>query len=220
MLKGAIFDLDGVIVDTVPIHFKAWKKMFEEYGRPFTFTDYLAKVDGIPRIAGAAAILSDLNPIDLAVAADKKQDYFKRFLDSEPIRVFPSSVALIKEMKQKRIKLAAASSSKNAEFILKKVDLLDCFDANVSGGELKRGKPDPEIFLSAAKKINCDPGECVVFEDAKLGVRAAVAGGFACVGIDRHNNASALLGADVIVDDLEKISLEEITALVERKKSD
>ena len=215
MFKGAIFDLDGVIVNTVPVHFNAWKKMFEEYGHQFTFTDYLAKVDGIPRIAGAKAILTELNDDEVDVAAAKKQEYFRQFLDSQPIEIFESSVKLIKEMKQKGVKLAAASSSKNATFILEKINLLSFFDANVSGGDLKKGKPDPEIFLSAAEKMNCEPSECIVFEDAKLGVLAAVRGGFTCVGINRHDNADSLSKADIIVNDLVEISFEEIKNLVE-----
>lgn len=218
MFKGAIFDLDGVIVNTVPVHFNAWKKMFEEYGHSFTFADYLAKVDGIPRIAGAKAILTDLNEDEIVEAAAKKQKYFREFLALEPIEIFESSVKLIKEMKQKGIKLAAASSSKNATFILEKINLLSYFDANISGGDLKKGKPDPEIFLSAAEKMNCSPSECIVFEDAKLGIEAAVRGKFASIGINRHNNAEALDRADKIVDDLSEISLDEIIEIVERKQ--
>lgn len=217
MLKGAIFDLDGVIVNTVPLHFKAWQKMFEEYGHPFTFADYLAKVDGIPRVAGAKAILTELNDREIEEAAGKKQDYFRELLNSEPILIFESSVALIKEMRQRAIKLAVASSSKNAAFILEKINLLHYFDANVSGGDLKKGKPDPEIFLTAARKIGLSPSECIVFEDAKLGIEAAVRGEFACIGINRHNNEEALCGADKIVKDLSEISLDDIIAVAERK---
>ena len=75
MAAGFIFDLDGVVVDTVPIHFRAWKRMFNEYGKEFTFDDYKAKVDGIPRMDGARAILSDLADKDLTAAADLKQQY-------------------------------------------------------------------------------------------------------------------------------------------------
>ncbi|NQU17594.1 MAG: beta-phosphoglucomutase family hydrolase [Candidatus Saganbacteria bacterium] len=218
MFKGAIFDLDGVIVNTVPVHFKAWKKMFEEYGHPFNFDDYLAKVDGIPRIPGAKAILTELSEEKIIEASNKKQTYFREFLDSEPIEIFESSVKLIKEMKQKGVKLAAASSSKNATFILEKIELMSYFDANVSGGDLKKGKPDPEIFLSAAQKMGCDPSECIVFEDAKLGVEAAVRGSFACIGINRHDNAEALKKADIVLNDLSETSLDEIIKIVERKQ--
>lgn len=214
-IKGAIFDLDGVIVNTVPLHFGAWKKMFNAYGHKFKMKDYLAKVDGRPRLEGAAAILTELSPDEIKKAGDKKQGFYLELLNKAPIEIFGSSVDLLKEMKRKNIKLAAASSSKNAVLILKKINLFNMFEANVSGADFEKGKPDPEIFLTAASKIGLSPEECVVFEDAKSGVQAAVNGGFYCVGINRHDNLEALKGANVIVNDLSEISLEEILKLGE-----
>jgi beta-phosphoglucomutase len=210
MIKGAIFDLDGVIVNTVPLHFKAWKRMFEEYGHPFTMEDYLSKVDGRPRLEGAAAILTELNPEQIRVAGEKKQGYYLELLENDPIEIFESSVKIIKELKVKGIKLAAASSSKNAVRILKKIELFDFFDVNVSGADFEKGKPDPEIFLTAAARLGLQPQDCVVFEDAKSGVEAAIAGNFYCVGIDRHGNREALSGADRIINDLSELTSEEI----------
>jgi beta-phosphoglucomutase len=214
-IKAAIFDLDGVIVNTVPLHFAAWKKMFEEYGHPFTMADYLAKVDGRPRLEGAAAILTELSPEEIEQAGSKKQGYYLELLDSEPIEIFQSSVKIIQELKKRGVRLAAASSSKNAVRILKKIGLYDTFEVNVSGADFERGKPDPEIFLTAASRLGVRPQETVVFEDARSGVEAAVNGGFPCVGINRHDNAEALAGADRIVKDLAEIGVEEILDLNE-----
>lgn len=210
MIKGAIFDLDGVIVNTVPLHFKAWKRMFEEYGHPFAMEDYLSKVDGRPRLEGAAAILTELNPEQIQIAGEKKQGYYLELLESDPIEIFESSVKIIKELKVRGIKLAAASSSKNAVRILKKIGLFDFFDVNVSGADFEKGKPDPEIFLTAASRLGLEAKVCAVFEDAKSGVEAAVAGKFYCVGIDRHGNRQALQQADRIVNDLAELTTEEI----------
>jgi len=209
-VKGAIFDLDGVIVNTVPLHFKAWQKMFKEYGHDFTMQDYLAKVDGRPRLEGAAAILTELGPKEIVLAGDKKQSYYQALLDQEPIEMFESTIKIIKDLKACKIKLAAASSSKNAVYILKKIDLFDVFDANVSGADFKKGKPDPEIFLTAAAKLKVNPQKTVVVEDAKSGVEAAVRGGFLCIGIDRHNNPEALKGADLILKDMSQVSARQI----------
>ena len=99
--KGAIFDLDGVVVDTVALHFKAWKKMFGEYGKEFTFDDYKKKVDGIPRVDGAKAVLTDLPQDELQKAAARKQDYFLEFLKVDGIKVYTTTVDLIKELKTK-----------------------------------------------------------------------------------------------------------------------
>ncbi|MFH1361522.1 MAG: beta-phosphoglucomutase family hydrolase [bacterium] len=213
MIKGAIFDLDGVIVNTVPFHFKAWQKMFEQYGHDFTLADYLAKVDGRPRLEGAAAILTELSPTEIVKAGEIKQGYYLELLKNEPLEIFESTITLIKEMKANKIKLAAASSSKNAGMILKKIKLFELFEVNVSGSDFEKGKPDPEIFLTAAKKIGLKPAECVVFEDAKSGVEAAQAGGFQCIGINRHNDSTGLKLADKIVNDVSEISLAEILAM-------
>ena len=218
MIKGAIFDLDGVIVNTVPFHFKAWQRMFESYGHSFSQQDYFDRVDGKPRLDGCKAILTDLSDAELQVACDKKQSYFSELLDNEKVIIFQGTISLIKECLAANIKLAVASSSKNTLRILKSVEaaydipVLSWFDTIVTGNDFKIGKPNPEIFLTAATRISESPDYCIVFEDAVAGVQAAKAGGFFCVGIDRHDNPALLNEADLIVKDLEDISLDIIKA--------
>ena len=208
--KGAIFDLDGVIVDTVPLHFKAWKEMFSEYGREFSFEDYKDKVDGIPRISGARAILTDLPEEELKKAAEKKQNYFLKFLEKENVNVYTGTLDLINEIKKENIKVAVISSSKNCLPILKKLGIDGLFEVIITGFDIKKGKPDPEVFFSASQKLNLKPEECIVFEDAVLGVEAAKRGNFKCVGIDRYRNPSRLSKADLVVNDLSEINLEKL----------
>ncbi len=105
-LEAAIFDLDGVIVSTVSLHFKAWKKMFSEYGKEFTFEDYKKKVDGIPRVDGARAILTDVTDEELKKACDKKQVYFLELLKSEGIDTYDSTIKLMGQLKDRGIKIA------------------------------------------------------------------------------------------------------------------
>lgn len=213
-LKGAIFDLDGVIVDTVPLHFKAWKKMFGEYKREFTFHDYKDKVDGIPRIEGARAILKDLPEEELEKAATKKQKYFLEFLETEGISVFDDALELIKELKTNNIKIAVISSSKNCHYILRKAKIDNLFDAIVSGNDIEKGKPAPDIFLLASKMLSLETEECIVFEDAMLGVEAAKKGGFVCVGVDRYKRPERLAKADLVINDLSKTKLEMLRQLL------
>jgi beta-phosphoglucomutase len=208
--KGAIFDLDGVIVNTVPLHFSAWKKMFAEYGRRFTFRDYKEKVDGIPRIEGARAILTDVSAKLLKEACEKKQRYFRQNLSRQRIKTYRSTLRLMNDLKRRHIKLAVASSSQNTPFILSKIGLDDFFDAEVFGKQIKRGKPHPEIFLKSAKKLKLKPQECVVFEDAKMGVEAAKRGGFICVGINRLGDSGFLKGADIVVKDLKEVGFKKL----------
>jgi beta-phosphoglucomutase len=213
--KGAIFDLDGVVVDTVPIHFKAWKKMFTEYGKKFTFKDYKEKVDGIPRIDGGKAILYNLSPEELVEATDKKQTYFLEYLKEDKIPVFKTTITLIKELKDKGIKIAVISSSKNLPYISERTGINKLLDVEISGSDITKGKPDPQIFLMAAEKTGLKPENCVVFEDAVLGVEAAKQAKMLCIGIDRHNDPQRLKDADIIVKDLKEITYKKIKSLFE-----
>ncbi len=208
--KGAIFDLDGVIVNTVPIHFKAWKKMFEEYGHSFTFDDYKAKVDGIPRLDGARAILTELPDKELKEASAKKQRYFLDYLGEEKIQVYPGTLNLIKELRGHKIKIAVISSSKNCPVILEKADMYKYIDAAISGNDITQGKPDPQIFLMAKDRLSLEISECIVFEDAELGVEAAKRGGFKTVGINRYEDPHRLNQADIVVKDLGELSYSQL----------
>lgn len=212
-MKAAIFDLDGVIVNSVPLHFKAWRSMFAEYGREFSFEEYKEKVDGIPRLDGARAILSDLGEDELIKAGDKKQGYFLGYLNSEEIPVYKTTVNLIKAIKKEKIKRGAISSSKNCLPILRKADLVDLFDVIITGNDITKGKPDPQVFFMAAERMSAEPGRCVVFEDAVLGVEAAKRAGMKCVGIDRYGKPERLKKADLVVGDLGEVSVEKIKEL-------
>jgi len=212
-LKAAIFDLDGVIVDTVPLHFKAWQRMFNDYGIKFTFDDYKKKVDGIPRIAGCKAILTDVSDDVIDEASSKKQEYYVKLLDSEGIKVYDSTVSLIKNIIADGIKAAVVSSSKNCIDILNRAGLIDLFEVRLGGNNITKGKPDPQIFLLAAEKLGVFPEESVVFEDATLGVEGAKRANMKCVGIDRHDSPELFKKADVVVADLSEIDLLKLHAL-------
>ena len=213
-LKGAIFDLDGVIVSTVHLHFEAWKKMFSEYGKEFNFEDYKEKVDGIPRMSGARAILTDLSDEELKKAATKKQSHFLELLDKEGVEVYQSTLNLIGELKKDNIKVAVISSSKNCLTILKKLGIDNLFAVIITGHDIKKGKPDPGVFLLACEKLELVPSESIVFEDAVLGVEAAKRGNFSCVGVDRYDNPSRLARADLVVNDLSELDIERLKKLI------
>ncbi len=215
-LKGAIFDMDGVIVDTVPIHFKAWERMFTEYDKKFTLRDYKEKVDGISRIDGGRAILTDLSTEELLKATDKKQKYFLEYLKKEKIPVFKTTIELIKELRSKGIKIAVISSSKNSSYILKRIDVMKLLDAEVNGSDITKGKPHPQIFLMAAERAGLKPKNCVVFEDAILGVRAAKRAKMLCIGIDRYKDPQRLEEADLVVSDLKEVNYDKLISIFGR----
>ncbi len=234
MTVGLIFDVDGVIVDSP--HEKAWgeslRRLFSEDPewrvvlprtryRPEDYSSevYLSQAAGKPRSAGARALLDYYGVPDpdgrlLARYMEHKQEVFLELVDAGDFRVFDDAVDLILEARADGARLAAASSSKNANRLLQKVrlpasaggaaTLLDVFDGNVCGRDFPRGKPAPDIFLAAAESIGLGPEHCAVFEDAVSGVAAARAGGFYCVGVARLGDDAQLAGAgaDRVVNDL------------------
>ena len=200
-------DLDGVIVDTVPLHFVAWKRLFEDhFNIPFDLDTYENKVDGIPRLDAIRVMLPDLSEQEVMKASEIKQGYYLEMLHAGKMKKFDSAFTLINELLEHNILLAAASSSKNTKEILKLVGLIDDFSIIIDGYAIEHGKPDPEIFLKAAAGLKLDVKECVVFEDSKAGVEAADAGGFLCIGIDRHNNPEHYKLADLHVPDLKGVN--------------
>ena len=212
--EAAIFDMDGVVVDTVPIHFRAWKRMAEDYGRAFSFEDYKARVDGVPRIDGASAILEGLDRRTIETAAETKQAYFRAFLSAQEIPVYQSTIAFMDLIRTRQIRVAVISASKNAHFILERIGLVDRLDAVVGGESVAKGKPDPQVFLLAAEQLERDPSTCIVFEDAVLGVTAAKRAGMICVGIDRYGDPQRLAEADLVVSDIGETSHETLQELV------
>ena len=212
VFKGAIFDVDGVIVDTAHIHHKSWEIVFKKYGINFTFKDFKSKVDGKPRAFGAKTILPEATDEEIRKICEEKQVYFERILKTGKIKVFKTTVDFIKMLKKKGIKLAMASSSKNAAPILKKVKIYPYFDAEVEGALLTKGKPHPDIFQIAAKKLKLKSSECIVFEDAQIGIDAAVNAKIKCAAINR-DKSHLITGADIRVSDFKQLSFKKIQDL-------
>ncbi len=214
-LKAALFDMDGVLTDTVPLHYKAWHRMFTGQGYEFDFDIYKAKVDGKPRMTGIRSVAVDVSDEQLDRMADEKQQYFLDFVENEPPEKFSDAVQLIQEMKQRGLKIAVASSSKNTVQILNKLGIYDMFDAVVTGNDIKKGKPDPEIFLTAAERMGIEPIHCVVFEDAIEGVKAGVAAGMLTIGVCRHGNRDELSHADIRVEKLDELTVDHLNEKLE-----
>jgi beta-phosphoglucomutase len=201
-LKAVIFDLDGVVTDTVPLHYKAWKKLFDELGVDFSPEIYRKHVDGIPRIDGIRNMLPGTDSGRLEKLAGRKQRYYLDQLEKTPPEVFNDALSLMKELRLHNVKIAVASSSKNCRDILKKLAIYD-LDAVVSGNDFEKGKPAPEIFLKAAALLGISPANCLVIEDAILGVKAAKAAGMKCVMLCRGQEESDFNEYDIKLRNLE-----------------
>lgn len=212
MLKAVIFDMDGVITDTVPQHFLAWKKFFNNEGLKFTRKDYDQKVNGVPRKAGIINIMGKLPAKKLNELMEKKQEIFKKIIAYNPPKIFPDFLTFAAKLKKVKIKIAAASSSKNTEFILKKIKIYNKFDTVVTGYDYQKLKPNPEIFLVTAKRLKVKPKDCVVFEDAVLGVEAGKNAKMKVVGF-ASGNIKDVKKADIIIKSFKNLSVKKINNL-------
>ena len=176
-VKAALFDLDGVIAFTDKYHYLAWKKIADEKG--FDFNEKVNnRLRGIPRLASLEEILKHNNvslPTEEKLElAEKKNNYYVELLkDLNDSDVYTGSVEFIKELRKKGIKISLCSSSKNAQEVLERLNIKDLFDAVVTGKDIKNAKPDPEVFLIGAERLNIPPFHCAVFEDSRVGIIAA-----------------------------------------------
>lgn len=234
-----IFNLDGVITETASVHARAWKQVFDEFLArraaqtglafvPFDLeSDYRRHVDGKPRIAGVLSFLAargiDVpmgapgNPAERETAqglASAKDYYFAELLTREGVHVSTSAEPLLREARTRGMRTAVASSSHHCAEVLRAAGLTTLLDARVDGVDLDRlglkGKPSPDMFLEAARRLGVSPIRAAVFEDATAGVVAARTGGFGLVvGIGIGTQAAALLqsGADQVVADLSGVNL-------------
>jgi beta-phosphoglucomutase len=218
-IKGIIFDLDGVLVDTVPTHFSAWRRMFQEYGYEFGKREYRRLVDGRPRFEGARAVMSNHTDQEIREAANKKNDYYVEMIEQGEFQVFDAAVTLIQQCQIKGYGLAAASSSANVRTVLEKAGLLDAFSMIVGGDDVENGKPSPDIFLTAAKGLGLAVDKCIVIEDSVFGVQAAKNGGFYCVGLMHEDDGAELQEADEIISSLTELNIERIEKSIAARPS-
>ena len=189
MRKNAlIFDLDGVLVFTDKFHYLAWKNVADELGIPFD-EKVNDRLRGVSRMDSLEIILEQYHGAPLTAEekqqiAAKKNDLYRSYLATMTEKDVSDEVrATLAELKNRGYLLALGSSSKNAKYILEKVDLLSAFDKISDGNNIVRSKPDPEVFLKAAEFLGVSPATCAVVEDAKAGIDAAKAGGMLAVGI-------------------------------------
>jgi beta-phosphoglucomutase len=211
LITALIFDLDGVLVDTAKYHFIAWKKLADELGIPFTEADN-ERLKGVSRMDSLDIILSIggviLSEKQRTEFADKKNSWFVDFVNNmSPDEIFPGVKDLLHDARNRELKIALASSSKNAPAVLRLLNIENQFDAVVDGTMVKQAKPDPEIFLLAATMLGKQPADCIVFEDAEAGVEAAKRANMKCVGV---GNPQTLSKADYIVNQLADFKLTDL----------
>ncbi|MFN2366914.1 MAG: trehalose-phosphatase [Desulfurivibrionaceae bacterium] len=237
--EGILFDLDGVVTKTAKVHAASWKQLFDDYlegragpdekWRPFDLdSDYSAYVDGKPRYDGVESFLKSRgialpfgnqdDPVDaetICGLGNKKNQIFNEHLQRHGVELYEIAVELIRLLKKNGFKTGVVSSSKNCRTVLKAAGIEELFDVRVDGVVSEQlglnGKPAPDIFLEAARRLETPPARAIVLEDALSGVQAGRSGHFGCViGVDRNGRAEALQkqGADIVVKVLSELTVE------------
>ena len=207
MNKVIIFDLDGVIVDTAKYHYLAWKNVAKQLGFDFTHKQN-ETLKGVSRVKSLDKLIEIAN-VEITneekqrLLVQKNEEYLHFVKEMNADEILPQIANVLDFLDANHIKYALGSASKNAPLILKKIGLFHRFTAIVDGNEVEKGKPNPEVFLKAAKKLNAKPSDCIVIEDAFAGVEAANSANMLSIGIGHQND---LYPADIILKDTSKLT--------------
>ncbi len=219
MHKGFIFDLDGVIVDTAKFHYLAWRKLANNLGFDIT-ENQNEQLKGISRLKSLEIILEwgkvKLSQDEFMEQMALKNDNYLSYISTMTKKdLLPGVSNVIDYLSENNIPFALGSASKNARIILEKTDLIHKFKAVVDGNDVKKAKPNPEVFLIAASKLKIEPENCVVFEDSVAGIQAANTANMISVGIGEKD---ILNEADFIFSDFIEIKIDFINQLITNKK--
>lgn len=209
-IKGAIFDLDGVLVDTAKYHYLAWKKLADKLGFDFTEKDN-ERLKGVSRTRSLEILLeiggiqADENQKQIW-AEEKNACYVEYLKQLDQSALLEGTLDYLTSLHSRNVKISLGSASKNAPLILSQLGIEKYFDAVVDGNCISKAKPDPEVFLTAAKFLELEPSDCAVFEDSFAGIQAAKTGGMLAIGVGTAQN---LPGADFYIKNLgEALSLQ------------
>ena len=207
-IQAALFDLDGVVVFTDKYHYLAWKELSDKNG--WFFSEEINQgCRGVPRMESLEVILRH-NHVEigeeqkLSLADQKNRRYVELLRTIGPEDIYPGVVSFLESLRKRGLKTALCSSSRNARLVLEMLQLMQWFDAIVTGDEVARAKPDPEIFLLGARRLGVEPEVCVVFEDAPSGIEAAIAAGMRSIGVGPRE---LLKNAQTTITDYSEIDL-------------
>lgn len=213
-IKGFIFNLDGVIVDTAKHHYTAWRRLANQLGFDISLEQH-ETLRGLSRMASLEKILEWGGVVYMTEAeklhwADVKNNWYIEFISQlKPADVLPGALLFLRQAREAGLRVALSSASRSARQVLRSTHLESYFDAVIDGHNIRKVKPHPESFLLAAQMLALPPSECLVFEDAASGVQAGVAGGFTVVGVGPSEYLSA---AHLVIPGFENLTLNDLSA--------
>jgi len=213
-LAAVIWDMDGVLADTARYHFLAWEETFARRGIEFTDEDFkrgfgIKNDNIIKNVLGEKTTQAEIETI-----AREKEATFRRIIGRD-IKPIPGAIELLGQLHSRGIRMAIASSTvaENIRLIVSRLGIANYFEAVITGHDVTEGKPSPQVFLLAAQRLGVEPKNCLVFEDAVAGVKAALSAGMHCVAITSSHPRAMLAEADLVVDTLEGVTVEDLQRL-------
>lgn len=213
--KAVIWDMDGVIADTAPYHYQAWQEVFQKRGVSFTRDDFRRNFGQRNDTIIRNVLGEDLSPEAIYAVADEKEEGYRQRV-RQNVKPLPGAIELIKSLKERGFLIALASSApiENIQLVTQALGINNYFHTIVSGREVKEGKPSPQGFLLAARRLGVEPSNCIVIEDAVAGVTAAKRAGMRCLAVTNTHPRTSLTEADLIVDTLETVTMDDLTRLL------
>ncbi len=217
--KAVIWDMDGIIVDTAQYHLKGWQIVFGERGVNYTEEDYRRNTGKRSDSIIKNILGREIAQGEIATIIREKDETFRQ-LTRQNIRPFPGVLKLITSLKEHGFKIAIASSApmENIQLVTQSLKIHNRFDAIISGWEVTKGKPDPQTFLLAAEKLGVEAEDCIVIEDAISGVTASKRANMRCIAVTNTTSREELREADLIIDTLEEITIDDLERLLNQPK--
>lgn len=209
-IRAVIFDLDGVLVWTIPMHWWAFKKTFESRGREFSYEEYMREALGAPREVVIQNVLgADLSHATLQELIALKGKYVADYLRENGVDTIPGAMEFVEAVRARQLKTAVASASRTPRLLLESVGVADRFETIVDRGMVENSKPHPDVFLTAADKLGVTPVECLVIEDSAVGIEAANRAGMRVLAITTTHERDELAAATAIYRSFADIPLDK-----------
>jgi beta-phosphoglucomutase family hydrolase len=205
--RAVIFDLDGVLVWTIPVHFSAFRETFAAEGKDFTFDDYMELGVGASRDEVIRRVLGEVDEGKLSELMEAKERHVRRYLLEKGLEPVPGSLEFLQAVRKRNLKTAVASASRTPRLFLESVGAAGLFDAIVDRGMVRRSKPAPDLFLLTAETVGAAPEECLVIEDSAVGVEAALAAGMRVIALTTTHDRARLARATAVYGGFEEIPL-------------
>jgi len=218
---AAIFDMDGTLIDNTPYHFKSWQALYKKYGKgELSKETYYKEISGVPVMETITRVFGDgRNEAELKALLNEKEEYYRKIYAPylAPINGLENFLA---ELKNAGVKMAMGTSATVADidFVLNKIPVRDCFDVIINSTMVTKPKPDPQVYLKAARALNMPPEQCVVFEDSLAGIKSGNNAGMKVIGITTGHSRAELeaAGVNLVIDDYSELTVQKIAALFEK----